>query len=113
MVRCLDPQLKRQNRQTIYIRRAATTRSDYGAPSFGTARKICVRFCTDRDIVETTLGRQVVSGHAFVSTTEIKKTDAIFLPGDDPTDDSLIRHPQDIQLGVDEFGDTHFWLVMF
>ena len=113
MTRSLDPQLARMNQQTIKVRRAAATRDNYGKPTFDTAIEVDVRLVNKRTIVEGTLGRQVISNHSFVSETEILKTDAIFLPGDDPTDSSLARHPQDIQIGVNEFGDTTFWLVSF
>lgn len=86
----MDPQLKAQCRQTIYVAKLAS-RDGFGDPTYGTPAAVLCRCELDEESSEAPDGQVLNTRHRIVTETEILKTDRVWLPGDSQADSTLAR----------------------
>jgi len=104
----MDPQLKCQLAQTISVASVSSV-SNMGDPTYGTPATRNARVVTQRTIVQSPDGEEIISNQVIVTEAEIKIDDRVWLPGDDNTNTGLARTPKSIIRGIDEIGNIdHF-----
>lgn len=92
----MDPQLKAQCRQTIYVATEAA-RSSFGDPSFNAAAAVRCRCEPDDEASKVTDGEQRITRYRIVTESKINTSDRVWLPGDDQTNATLGRTPLKVQ----------------
>jgi hypothetical protein len=92
----MDPQLKAQLRQRIYVA-TLVSRDAAGDPTYGAPALVMCRCEDDQEESDSTAGEELVTRKRIVTESAIHKTDRIWLPGDDRTDATLGRTPMKVQ----------------
>ncbi len=120
----LDPQLRDQFRQTVFISTGDGTLADaFGTINYSAPVAVQARVEEDRQVVESTTGNERTTTHRICTEGRLKDNPAtllsfgmrarFWLPGDDETKDSLAREPAGIYEGVDEHGSfSHFEVLV-
>ena len=118
----LDPQLRDQFQQTIFISNGAGLADAFGTLSYGTPVAVLARVEEDRQVVENVTGNQRNTTHRICTEGRRKDNGSLvtfgmrtrfWLPGVDSSKDSLAREPAAIYDGVDEFGSfSHFEVLI-
>lgn len=101
----MDPQLKLQLRQTIYVATAAS-RNNFGDPAYGTPTAVLARVETDTQEMETPDAEKRQTRWVIITESQINMSDRIWLPGVDQTQGSLGREPRQVDELFDEFGNV-------
>lgn len=107
----MDPQLRAQLRQTIYIKARAAV-DNYGQSTYGSASSAAARVEEERRRVERRDGTFVETTHRIYTETAIAHEDRVWLPGDSASDATLAREPQEVHKIVDELGSVHHYEVV-
>jgi hypothetical protein len=106
----MDPQLKAQLAETVYIAVASGVDSagdySYGAPVARSARVVDV--AADSEGPD---GTNEASDAVLIVEAEVFESDRVWLPGVNQADATLARRPKRIERGVGEFGTTDFFRV--
>ncbi len=104
----MDPQLKSQLKQTVYI--ASVTGADLktGEPSYGTPLAHAARVTQKNQKVLDPQGVEVLSNAQVVVEGSIAITDRIWLPGADKTKTNNARYPKQVANAVDERGNHDY-----
>lgn len=100
--------LKRQLRQTINVAQLVS-RDDRGAATYGAATPVKARVELKTNTTRGLDGVQRSTTHMIITESEIRATDAIWLPGDSAADASKLRRPSEVRPFPDENGNvTHY-----
>ena len=100
----LDPQLRAQLAQTIYVASASTV-DNYGQATYGTPAAVKARvenLSSTRD--DGADGEERASSMLIITETAIALSDRIWLPGDNQADPTLARRPISVLVLPDERG---------
>lgn len=104
----IDPQIKAQLAQTIYVATAASAPDSAGDPTWAAAASRAARVENKR----TMNGEELFSDTLIIVENSIGPSDRIWLPGIDQTDNTLARAPKAIYTRVDELGATSHFEVL-
>lgn len=108
----MDPQLKAQCQQTIYVAQFSA-RDSFGDQTFGAPVAMLARVEAETQESDSPDGESRQSRFRVVTELEVRASDRVWLPGDDPTDGTLGREPMEIQGVPDERGNTdHYELLV-
>jgi hypothetical protein len=106
----LDPQLRAQLAQTIYVASASTV-DNYGQVTYGTPAAVKARVENLSSIdggqggaIGSTDGEERASSMLIITETAIALSDRIWLPGDNQADPTLARRPISVLVLPDERG---------
>lgn len=99
----MDPQLKAQCRQRIYVARLSS-RDSFGDPTYAAPQPIMCRCEDDQETANGPDETELKTKKRIVTEEQVLTTDRIWLPGDLPTDDSKARSPVSVQELPDELG---------
>jgi hypothetical protein len=102
----LDPQLRAQLRQTIYVA-TATGSTSYGEQTFGAPVAALARVEPKDEETESDTGREDQSRWLIITEATITELDRIWLPGANQTDATQARRPRKVYKAIGEFGE--FW----
>lgn len=104
----MDPQLKSQLRETIYVSTQSTVDaagdSSYNAPASRLARVV-----NKRDTIEKADGTTLKTDVAIITVAEIGLHTRVWLPGVNQNDASLARVPRFSERAVTEHGALDFF----
>jgi hypothetical protein len=109
----MDPQLRSQLAQTIYVA-APSTVDSYGQVTYGSPVAVKARVELQRSTenggrggsLSTSDGEESASSTLVITETEIKPESRIWLPGDNQADPTLARRPLSVLRLPDEKGAT-------
>ena len=107
----LDPQLRAQLAQTIYVASASTV-DNYGQVAYGTPAAVKARVENLSSIdsgsrggaIGVSDGEQRASSMLIITETAIALSDRIWLPGDNQADPTLARRPISVLVLPNEKG---------
>jgi hypothetical protein len=108
----IDPQLRSQLAQTIYVA-APSTVDSYGQVTYATPVAVKARVELQRSTesggrggaIDNQDGEQSASSTLVITETEIKPESRIWLPGDNQADPTLARRPLSVLRLPDERGN--------
>lgn len=101
----LDPQLKKQLAQTIYVASASSVDS-YGQASYGAPVAVKARVENDSSIKDDADGEERASSMLIITEDAIALSDRVWLPGDNQADATLARRPISVLVLPDERGNV-------
>ena len=107
----MDPQLRSQLAQTIYVA-APSTVDSYGQVTYATPVAVKARVELQRSTesgggsLSTSDGEESASSTLVITETEIKPESRVWLPGDNQADPTLARRPLSVLRLPDEKGAT-------
>ena len=104
----MDPQLKAQLRETIYVA-AASSVDAAGDASFAAAASRLARVVNISDTIEQADGTKLKTTVAIITEAEIPMNSRVWLPGVDQSNNSLARVPRFVERAVDEKGNLDFY----
>tara|TARA_Y100001938_G_scaffold138943_1_gene205139 strand:- start:136 stop:462 length:327 start_codon:yes stop_codon:yes gene_type:complete len=104
----MDPQLKSQLRETIYVATASSVDAA-GDATFAAAASRLARVVNVSDTIEQADGTKLKTTVAIITEAEIPMNARVWLPGVDQTDNSLSRVPRFVERAVDERGNLDFF----
>jgi chitodextrinase len=104
----MDPQLKAQLAETIYVATASGV-DQAGDPSYNAPATRAARVVNVRDTVERKDGTILETTVAIITEAEIKLTDRVWLPGVDQTDATKARRPRYVEKAITERGALDFY----
>ena len=104
----MDPQLKAQLRETIYVA-AASSVDAAGDASFAAAASRLARVVNISDTIEQADGTKLKATVAIITEAEIPMNSRVWLPGVDQSNNSLARVPRFVERAVDEKGNLDFY----
>lgn len=107
----LDPQLRAQFQQTVYVAAIGTSRTVRGEPTFGTpAARLC-RFETRQDLVRNAQGEEVTSDYWMACGAAVGILDRVWAPGVSSSDATAALTPIAIEACIDENGAVEHYEV--
>lgn len=106
----MDPQLRAQLLQTIYV--AARTGYASGSPTYGTAASRLARVERETRVIDAADGSRKTTTHSIIVEASIGELDRIWLPGDSSATASLARTPAAVYELVGELGAVDHYEVL-
>jgi hypothetical protein len=109
----LDPQLRAQLKQTIYVASRLGGLDEYGNPAYSTPKECRARIRDLQKLITDSKGQQVVAAVELLTDTPIGIQDRIWLPGADVTNPNQAQVPKNRQNLLGERGEyvaTRVWL---
>lgn len=107
----VDPQLKRQFRQTVYVAVVGAARNARGEPTHGAAASRLARWETRRSLVRNASGEQVTSDFWMACENSVGLLDFVWGPSDDQTSVAKARKVIKVEELVDERGNVSHYEV--
>ena len=107
----MDPQLKRQLRQTIAVKTRSSVDA-YGQATYGSASNIAARVEEERRRIDRGGGTFVETTHRVYTESAITYEDRIWLPNDSSSDATLAREPLEVHSIVGELGTVDHYEVV-
>ena len=89
----MDPCLKEMLIQTINVKSVTGYSATGGTPTMSAATEVAAYVEQKEDLISTASGQQVATTHFIVTEVEIKKSDRVWLPGEDPDEAFPGREP--------------------
>lgn len=105
-----DPEFLECMNQTISVANEAS-RSGHGDPSYGAPAETVSKVEEFCEVVHDAAGEERATSHKIFTpdTGPIVITDAVWLPGDDDSDDGLLRNPIRAHPVLDDLGAVHHY----
>lgn len=104
----MDPQLKAQCAETVSVATVATADAA-GDFTYNAATTLAARVVNVEQTHERADGTVVKTTIVIITENEIKLSDRVWLPGDNPATASLARVPRFVEKAVTELGTTDFY----
>lgn len=104
----MDPQLKAQLRETIYVSTQAAVDAA-GDPSYNAPAARLARVVNKRDTVDKADGTTLKTDVAIITEAEIGLHARVWLPGVDQTNATLARVPRFSERAITEHGTIDFF----
>lgn len=106
----MDPQIKGQLKQTIYVATASSI-SSAGETTYGTPASRAARVVRKDIVVTGPGGEQRASSHTILTESEIALSSRIWMPGDSSADATLARVALSTEPVIGELGENLGWLT--